>query len=841
MDPQDIQYKTNEQEQKSKKPIPRKSISAKKQKAIISRVMDDIQQMIDYKRNGCYYDALRTSIDDRYKRDDDLFLMWKEENADGWSNVASSALYRNQQAIAGEFSDTQIMDILRPTDLSDTSKLKIMEKILANWNKRHSLETVDKRTFEEMSRYGIGIEKIHWKRITRKVKEVKKNVKETEKLTEKEYQRLVENNEIPYQWVDFIQFNDVIKENVDPDTFFVEPGAYRLYGHTKSANKCATIEWISYDDFLLEVKSDPGVIKDNIDLVKRSGHKTSDDVRSEASKTPDSYDGLVNQVKKTVYYNVVNDEIVTLYNDFLLKVGPLPFHVLPFVDHHFMEFKGYFYTPGLGALLDPTIREQEDIKNALIDELKLKINPPTYVDDMAYDSIATGIERFKPGELIPVEGLASSGGQLIREHPVAQSRSVEAFQMLGVLDQNIVEIAGIDPKRLGSIQRTGSATEASLMDAASAKVIRMILSNYLRGRVESTKLVYKWIVQEYTKALAMKINGDKDKTKIPTKIILEGVEIKYPKTDKEKLIERRIQGYSQFDLEKEHLEVKSEPLFEIAPESIQKLTEAQDIQKLQNALPQMIPLAGDPRTVQPGQPMPVFNITAIGEHYRKKMGFPESFINYVEVDEDQEREIARKENQDILSGKYVIGTKGRCLAHVQEHETGIMLMIDQLESMKKLEAARIEKEEKALEDIQKTIEGVDPAMMAMVPGIMQQPADTTESTTAINIMELEKNVKNLIKHYAIDKLSPNEPIPFEQFLAETTPQGFHTMPDGTMMADNQMPPAPPMPGAMPPEMMGGMPPGMDVNIPQPSLSQTAPAMSGSPIPSPTQVANVQGY
>lgn len=832
----DEQYEADAKEQaqtegKKKKYI-RRVYNKEEQSKIVERTLADLKEMTRYKQAACTYDPRRPDVSDRYKRNKEMLLMIKDDNEDGWSNVTSSALYRNYQAIQAEFMDADIKTRFRPSKLSDVEKLKIGEHVVSDWERRLKIRQVEDKTFQGYVVDGEAVELIDWTRIVKKVKEAKGTVKNKDKkfeeLSEEEIQNLIESKEIPYKWKDYVEFDDVTKTVVQSETLFVEPGGYRFYGHYKRIRKAAIVEDISFDDFKREYENDPAVIKRNFKKLCRTGNQPAKDdattaVNSDATQTP----GLVNTLKRITFFDENFDEKNIVIQGELIKQSRLPFHRIPLIDYHFLENGDDFYTPGLAWLLDPTTREQEDLKNALLDEQKMKVAGTMLVDEMAFPDVSAALRNSGPGTIVPVPGLAESGGRMVQELTGSTARSVEAFNLLATLDDDIVQISGINPKRLGSERRVGSATEMSVMDTSSAKVIRMIITNYFKGRSEATRLVYKWIRKEYSKPLVMDINGDKVEKTEYRKILLNGYSLEYQKSDRDKLKEKRIKGYSEFTLDEDHFDLEGEPEFEIAPESIQKLTQQLEVQKAQNALPQMIQFAGDPMTVQPGMPIPPINSTKLWSWYVKTLEIPEEVLNLVETDDEEEEELAKEESQKILAGTVVVGTPGRCLAHVMCHQQTILQVIVLLGKIKKQVAEM--KQQMNIKEI------MDKAMMGM-PEELMLALEPTSAEQAIK--DIEDKLQDLIRHSEIDKLPANMPIPFAELLKDTNPPGFVTMPDGAVIPEELVQIVnPQQPQTMPPQGQPGpqMTQGGGMTMPG-NPGGSIPSMPGSPVQAPNQTA-----
>jgi hypothetical protein len=803
-----------------------RSISVEEQKKMSSESMDKLRIFKDWKKMACYYDPKRKDIDSRYQRDDEMFLMFKKSIEGSWSNVASPIFYRAMQQLVAEFSDADIKTKFKPQVEKDAHRVKALEVVNANWEKVNKVREVDDITFERMVSHGKAVEMIEWERLSHKVHKIKKNVQEKDAMTDEEFERLVQLNEIPYKLVDHIDKNDVVRRPILMASFFPEPGSKSCQGTFKAMNECFLEEWISLEDALRELNSDPLVIKKNIKLVKGTGgNKTTDEFDS---KQENENAGLEGQVLRLKHFNVANDEVRTYYDGNLLKVYYLPFGRLPFIDYSYCQFNDHFFVPGLAAFLDPITREHETIKNALIDEQKIRINPPTYVDSMMFEDVQDGNQFLTPGKLIEVEGLSESQNAIV-PHPTSNLRSTEIFQMMGILDNHGVEISGVNQKRSGSLQGVGSATEMSVMDQGTAKIIRRVVNNYFNGRVQATSLACKYFFQEYTKPLVMGINGEKlDKPK-PREILLENIRIQMPQSENDKWKERRIEGYSTFVLKPDYitLEADAEPI--IAQETIAKLTGAQELQKWQNALPQlMVPdIAGDPMYTPKGQPIPIVSSTKLIKNYANAAELGDIY-NYDDYDVDEEIEDAKDECKRILAGENVLGVPGKCLEHIREEERVVMVVSTLL---KKLGA---------------TLEP-DPMLASIATSYGAPDLIPEEGSTAISrqaISQMYKALDSLIRHIEIDRMQANEPIDLRKMVAESTPKGFHLMPDGSLMSETEMMATqqlqPPMMPPNPMAAMGGTDPNMAQipggTMPMPSGGSPI-ASQGSVVPMATQFDN----
>lgn len=777
---------TRKKEQKSKKRIIPK-LTPEEQSKIVKRVSADIQDMKDAKHDGIVYDSYRRDVDIRHKRDDELFLMINEVKDSGWANMKSTALYKTLTSLSASFVSNRVVDTIKGHGIRDINiPAKIHTKLINDFNERHEIENIDSRTYDEMIEHGVAIEYIPWKKIKTKIK-----IEDT--VYSKENKELADKGVIPYKWVDKIEYDDVDIENVLLHEFLVEPGAYRLHGTKKAANKCALVRWISYDDFKKEVDNDPNVIKENIDKIKASGTQEENNFW----KRPVT-EGLSSQIEKWILFDKVNCEIVTVYNGVLMKVQPLPFGILPFADYHYMELKDEFWTPGLASFLDPTIREQERIFNQLINGVILDVNPIKMVDSRYTEEVMAGGERFEVGQMISITGL-SENPNVVREMPTGSGRSAEAFRILDTFEQNFIEISGINARRFGSLQRSYNASEVQLVDAATDNIINRTVRRYFQGRANRVKMQVLWFTQEYPKGRAMNMYGEKLEKPQKRKLLLNGQEFIYTDSDKEKLDIKTYEGFSEFELKDEKmLKFQEDFTLPIDSEFIKRMNKEREAQKWATLFPQTAQLAGDPRYTPDGQPIPPWNIYKLAEGYSKAFDI-EDTLNYVCLDPKEDVNEALKQNQDILDGKVVIGRVGRSREHLEVHDQAIYItevyIKEKQEEIKKKKDLMMQNLEASMME-QVIGQGLPPEAV----GQMMQP-QMEELPEEKGLAEVVKNYEMLLKHRDLD----GKPVGANAIQPIQNPMMDQNVMMQQMVASGQGG-IPAVTGGTPPAMPGGLVP-----------------------------------
>lgn len=782
---------TRKSEQKSKKTIIPK-LKEDDQIKILKRVTKDIEDMKSAKQNGIVYDSRYSDVDLRYKRDDELFLMINEVDDSGWANMKSNALYKTLTSLSASFVSNGIKDTLKGRTIRDINiPAKIHTEIINNFNELRETENIDSRSYDEMVMHGVAIEYIPWKKLPTKIK-----VEDTK--FSKENKQFVDKGIIPYIWEERIEYDDIDIENVLPHEFLIERGTYRLHGTKKAANKCALVQWISYDDFKKWADNDKAVIKENIEKVQDSGAQASNDFWQRPKTS-----GLENQVEKWTFFDKIECEIVTVVNGNLMKVQPLPFGVLPFADYHFMELKDEFWTPGLAAFLDPTIREQERVFNNLVNGIILDTNPVKMIDSQFTEEFMAGGERFEVGQMVSITGLAQNPN-IIKEMPTGSGRSVEAFRVLDTFEQNFIEISGINARRFGSLQRSYNASEVQLVDAATDNIINRTVRRYFQGRVNRIKMMVRWITQEYPKARAMDMFGHKFDKPQKRKILLDSKEFTYEATDLEKLDEKMYNGFAEFEISNDKmLKFEGEFTLPIDSEFIKRMNRERETQKWATLFPQTAQLAGDPRYTPDGQPIAPFNIYKLAEGYSKAFDI-EDTLNIINIDPKEDRLEAEKENQRIMNGEIVIGRPGRTRDHLDAHDEAIyiteMYIKEKEEEVNKIKDELMQNQQMAMVE-QAQMMGIPPEAIQMQPEMIEPPKEEM----ALN--KLKKNYEYLLKHRDLDGK------PVGDNAIQALPQ--EQMMQGQTMASN------PMMDQMAAMGMGGIPA---------VTGGTPPGMPGSPVP-----------
>lgn len=753
------------EKEKTKTPKIRIFPPEEEQNKVLSEALKKQEAMENWRKQGCWYDPNTSNIDSRWKRDDELYLMISEIDTRGWADTASAALYKNIQTLESEFHSLDFIDRIKVYSAKDVGRNKLVENIIKITNDKNGTKYQDCQTATNTFKYGKAYQVVEWLNITSEYPQVKKK----EKLSDKE-KLGIEKGVLPYEIKKYTEFDDVDVYDIHPSKVYIEPGAVHFYGRRKRANYGSIVEWISYEDFLRESKL-PGFITKNKDKIKTSGTDTG----STFWNAPENQ-GKEGQVKRTRFFDRVNLRELVIYNNILGFIKPLSFGAIPIVDYSFFNIKDEHYVPGLGALLDPLIREQNSTRNDILNRIKLDNNPPVYVDSMVASEISSGGERLELGEFVPITGLQHMGTNAIMPHPIGQARMQEALAMLSSLEENIVEISGVNPRRHGSLQRSYNATEVQIVDSATAKTIDLFFSRFYEGRAERTKLQIKWMQQEYTKEMAMDRNGEKLEKPKKRVIALEGVKYELDKTDREKWIEQQIEGFSELELDKKVFDLDDNYKVYPDPEVMRKLTKDIERRMWEQILPQLVPLSNDPRYLQPGQPPAPCDITKLLKGYTSAHEI--DVMSSYDLDIDKEVEEAHEQNDKIIKGEFITGHPGEPLEHVQIHEQAMMIM------------------EKDMDDRRKLVPPLDPIVAQRFQAMGQIPPKTAQEQA---IEEMEQRLKYLKYHIDIDRKTVGSPVPM---FPETNKMGGMNVPIGRVTGATP----PQMPGGdiVPPPVMGGM-------------------------------------
>jgi hypothetical protein len=299
------------------------------------------------------------------------------------------------------------------------------------------------------------------------------------------------------------------------------------------------------------------------------------------------------------------------------------------------------YGIGLPMILESLQSEDEAIRNMMLTQLHIAINPPIFVNTSIMEDVADGWDRVQPGLRVEVSGETNENN--IRWFTAPQI-GYDAFRVRDEIKSDSIVVSGINPAAY-SVPSEGEAVRNNLMGMESTlKMLKMTVKNWSEGYVEGLQMWVKIIQQMYpSKKLEMYFpiqNG---------RINSEGKFVK----DQES---------STFQLEGEYLDLEGDLDITVDVDSVVPMSKSVMIQKIETAIAQLTPLLMNPGVTQ--NPAMVALIHEYADYHGLNPRITESLMD---ASSTKEAQMAEEQEEEILEGGNVPGIPGESFTHKYNH------------------------------------------------------------------------------------------------------------------------------------------------------------------------------
>lgn len=625
---------------------------------------------------GSSNDGVSTGSDwvSRWNNDLKLWSMW-HEYLDNRSNLKSPISYAPVEAAVAEFQDNELRATLTPTQEIDQEKATIYERILDHLHYVGDFNKTNAENFKRELIFGTAITYTGWVKKVREVElimtslEAEKQIKD-KKTRDEAKKRLQEEGKPLTKKTEIIEYDDVAIIPVSIYEFFVDPTARVMRGPAYEAMDCIWRTIPSLEQFRAEFKNsgDPWVIKENIDKVYPA--YVAERMYTEGIpffKAPRDI-SMKNQVELVRYYNKQTDKYIIIANDVLVREGPLPYNhkELPFAIHKFVEFPDMFYGVGLPTVLESLQAEDETLRNMMLDQLKLTLTPPIFINSQVFGEVDQQWERVEPGLKISVDGPV--GNDSIRWFESSQTR-LDYFQMRNTIREDAVQASGINPL-MYAMPRAGEAVRNNMITLESSlKQIKKGIKNWSAGYKEVIKQIIALIKQFYPDAYVEEFNPDLKKRIKKYKSIITRGEKMYEDQNGQ-LQSEKIPGNAEFELKEEYLDLSGSLEVEIDIDTLMPISRSVKMQKNEAAFAQLVPVLSNPMMLNaPG-------VIELVRDYIKTHGLPTNVADDLR-EANSEAEVRRAIDQETImfQGMPVEGVPGESNVHKLEHTQAIMGLI----------------------------------------------------------------------------------------------------------------------------------------------------------------------
>jgi len=651
---------------------------------IVGKVKGRIQQMYNARQGSCNlinYDGSK-SWDSHWNLLEKDYLMWSDfDGNDDWeSSLRSSIAYRTVAFIDARERKQEIKFLIEARHEEDerkgrayTYRYMLDDYLRRNPDIRYKFLDTSKRA----KIFGTSIAYIPYTIRTRAVQfpkdmDIKKEDLEKGEIPAQEYEK---KTIVEYEDMDFVPW--------DIRDFYIDPNAQYLHGTSHAATDAAGIMYVTPAQVKLMFQGN-GEIKN---LEKIDNVSNTESYASPFFKPPrDAEKGYGELI---YYYNVETDSEVIIYEDVLLKDGPIPYidKQIPFVSFHFIRHPGSFYGLGVGDITIQQSSEESAIKNARLNRIKFATNPPTFVGATIFGDVDDQWDRMEPNMLIKV-------GDVNQIRPLEiPSIPFDSFRISEELKDEAVMNTGINPQGLSLPMSSTPATNTLAMKENASDMVNMYTDNLMAGMTTWGKLLLSRITQFYSKPT--KKSSLEFGKKEMRELRLEDIDLYQDMDDNYKV--REIKGSKIMPLDKQMFEWKGEARVYISPDFVSPISSAFKMRKAEEVLPQLVQLAGDRATPKPDGTLPVIDIRKLTKWYLKEMEMDDEDL-LIDDDEDKIEEIqqAMEQQKKMQDGDDVPGRAGEPLAHRYTHSVELRRLNDTMSS----------------EEFKIMMEGVDPQMGA---------------------------------------------------------------------------------------------------------------------------------
>ena len=703
---------------------------------IVGKVKDRIQQMYNARQGSCNlvnFDGTK-SWDKHWDLLEKDYLMWSEfDGTDNWeSNLKSSISYRTTSYIDARERKQEISFLVEARNEEDlrkgratTYKYILNDYFRRNTDIRYKFLDCSKRS----KIFGTSVAYIPYTLRTREVMfpkdvDVKRSDIEAGLIPEVEYEKKVI---VDFEDIDFVPW--------DIRDFYIDPNAQYLHGTSHSAVDAAGILYLTPAQVKLMFQGDASV--KNLDKIDNVGNMES--YASPFFKPPRDSDKGYGQL--IYYYNIETDSEVIIYDDILLKNGPIPYidKQIPFVAFHFIRHPGNFYGMGVGDVTIQASSEDSAIKNARLNRIKFTINPPTFVGATIFGDVDDQWDRMEPNMLIKVGDVSQIRPLEIPGIPFDSFRITEELK-----DETIMN-TGVNPQGMVLPMASTPATNTLNMKENMSDMVNMYTDNLMFGMTDWGKLLISRITQFYSKP-SKKKSLELDKKEM-RELRLEDIDLY--KDDKGNYNTREIKGSKIIPLEKEMFTWEGEPRVYVNPDFISPISQAFKMRKAEEVLPQLSQLAGERGILRPDGSTAVIDIRKLAKWYLKEMEMNDQDL-MIDDNEDRVEEITQAMSQQKImqDGTVVPGRPGEPTAHryvhamelrrindavsqpeyemmIETQDPAIMQLVDSMEKYRKIltDHLRLDNlfEDKASEAAVADSDAITEASQPQIPPIGGQP------------------------------------------------------------------------------------------------------------------------
>lgn len=623
----------------------------------VGRIRNRIRQMYQARQSNCYLTNTdgSASWDNHWDLVEKNYLMYaKFDQEDPQPNLKSGMAYRTITQIDARERKQQIDFLVEARNESDEDQGRAITHryLFQDYFRRNP--DIRYRFFDSSKSAKIFGTSIAYIPYSVRIREVMKPITpdvDKKKIKQGELPKMGYKKEtrVDFEDVDFVPWN--LRD------FYIDPNAQNLHGSNHVATDCAGIMYSTPAQVRMMFEGD-GDVK-NLDLITSSNRES---YSSPFYKTDRDIESGFCEV--IFYYNIETDSEVIIVDDILIKEGPIPYQDKrhPFVAFHLIKHPGHFYGMGIVDAVLQLSAEDAANKNARIRNTRFKIEAPVFVGDTIFGDVDNQVDSIEPGQLVKVTDVNQVKVMATPDIPFDSWRISEELKDEAVMN------TGINPQGLSLPMSSTPATNTIAMKETMSDIVNMYMDTLMQGMNHWGQLLESRFCQFYsmpTKKAALEL-GKKQMRELK----LEDIRL-YDDEGQMKTVE--IKGSQIIRLDKKMFEWTGEPRIYISADFVAPISEAFQMRKAQEILPQLAPFAGEPGAeIRPGVPATI--------HIRKLLGW---YLDQMKVrdkdlliDEDEDRidEIrqAQEQQKAMMDGEDVEGIPGEPQAHRYTHAVELL-------------------------------------------------------------------------------------------------------------------------------------------------------------------------
>lgn len=639
---------------------------------------------------------------------DEDYKLWSmhHEYVEGRSNLKSPTTFAPIEAFMADFQENRIGLLFTPTQEQDKGKVKLFEEVNKYWENKAKIDVVNNETMKECAITGSSFRHITWQKVEREVELIQGSSKVTEEIHQimrfgsrkekaKVKKQLEEQKKPLSKKTTVIDFDDAVHIPVSNYEMLWDGDAREVRAPAYEATDCEWRQLPSLEQFLKEFRnsSDPYVIKDNVEKVVGAdqAEKMYEESAPFFSVPSDIMDS--SRVELLKYFNKSTDKYIIIANDVLIRDGPLPFNhkQLPFALHRFIKWPNQFYGVGMAVTLESLQAEDETLRNMMLEQLKLEINPPLFIPYDMYEDVDTGWERVEPGLKVPVSGDPSTiqwlKGSGYKPNYAEMRKSIES---------DALKASGINPL-VYSMPRPYEAVRTNIMAMESSlKMIKKGIRNWAEGYREARLQTIALMRQFYPDSYIDQLNPETGEVDtIPRYVVTQGKalrevpqlnqygmpEMNEDQTEIKMTIQEEVtkpEETHRFELKNEYLDLDGDIDVMIDVDTLVPMSKGLQLQNAEKFMAQLVPILANPQMAEnPG-------ITALVRYYSELNGVPKELIRQLR-DEPTKKDIERatEQNKQLIKGEAVASIPGESTAHVEQHRALLSQLIAKYQQMRK--------------------------------------------------------------------------------------------------------------------------------------------------------------